>query len=298
MEKPGFLRKISNTAEKIKDYGSGLLRVAMITLVLESCGQKVPELFKDYVAKHPTVELMAQDQRSWLISYVKSPMYKERLTDEIMDYDPQIEDVGTVVDSMIHERIENINSAILIEGNFTQEDVEAAYDPDDHTIHYDREKTGLTKMAHEFTHSITRGGKKILPNVRRDLYRATYSKEFVNEFLLYDRDVDKLLSDGVSYARDPGEMSARINEVRFALQILGKYDPRTEYFTEEHYNFLKENFYKIFLKSLEGESGVEYIFQHISKDDFIEMMNKFASLDGPNTIPNTFQIDVHWEAVA
>jgi hypothetical protein len=208
-------------------------------------------------------------QKQWLMNYIGSDMYRDRLMEEFYADDGDMTEVRAAVERAVKERLQNINS-----GQYhllTQLDtrgpgwVAGFYEPSNkakakyggHKIASDPDRTLLAipegdvafststlfgdenvkqheeVPVHEFTHQSLDGVKSI-PVATRVKIRALTQTDFAGYL-----DKDSGLVFG--YLDNPSEVIARMNELRHLLKKHHLYDAASDVFTNEHVEKLLRN---------------------------------------------------------
>ena len=247
-----------------------------------------------------------EKQKEWIIDYINSPKYTERLTSELVRDGMSLEEAQSAVQDMVQKRARNIlegkysfKSSLtedgetgIVLGIYGSKDTTSTLDvhtsqpivangtrspltppPGDvyisEEIYTAPEGDGSeTVPVHEFSHQSTDGDAEMINNTKLEIDSLAKS-DFVAKFK--DRD------SGVSfdYYDAPTEVKARIDVLRYLADKYDIYDAGTEDFTEEHLDQLLR------VNEIRDNSNVRDLFrrQLENKDDLIFLMNEMASLD-------------------
>lgn len=252
-----------------------------------------------------------EKQKQWLISYVKSPMYKERLKQEFPGKD------DAFINAEAQARLNNLLSAKINYVNAIGEKpgyVSGAYVPKNYqglnfnlqnnswqpnkfipskftkgNVYFEQEfkpsnwnpyRGYETIPLHEFGHVLDDGGFRIPKSTQNKIFNYTtrptedYQKNYMN-------------SSGqvFTYESTPSEFINRIQPIRYLLNDQNIYDARKSKFTEQDYikmmnnPKIKENeHFKDVMDSLKGDANQK-------KKAFIDIMNTVAMQNEGNLEP-------------
>ena len=249
-----------------------------------------------------------EEQKKWLQDYVKSPMYKQRLLQELGkngNYD---------VDSEIKERSNNLlgldykvtnrlpKNVLGLYGAKYPHDREVELDgygilPDSYMNSKNRGKLKIRKKhisdltpLHEFSHAIDDGGSRIPDTTIRDIFDRVNGSHYVKSNAP-TTNITRRYSDvnrsfgrpnntfdlGFDYVSSPSELLARQNVLRYLLNKEGIYDAKKEVFDKEHFekmlnnsNIIENNNVREYLDAIKGSNTNEF------RDNVIWLMNNIA----------------------
>lgn len=242
-----------------------------------------------------------ESQRDWLLKYMHSEKYKERFTKEYARYkelgwgykelmnsdsafsaqfndsnlntisevfpDP---DITSLDSSDIEEINDNINSRIenVEEGNWEivdsipTSDQEGALGDTDPTTGHVRIIDNLAEEdketgVHEFTHQSTHGNRRM----------DDVTKRILNHYAISTSD----------YLRDPTEILARMNVLRYMMKKYSNYDASIQDFTEEDYEKVMKN------SDVMKNKNIKELLKILEKDELIWLMNNVADANDGKT---------------
>lgn len=270
--------------------------------------QDIVSVGKDAISIDSKKELIEEikNQKSWLLNYINSDMYKSRLIIELGRTYPDQEGgfLQDRADEIIKERKGNLtngkydlrhqlsrNGQLWTVGAygpkkdtkvfaFNGEETkykEGKYNPPKGDVYVeeslytaDKRKGKETTPIHELTHQSTDADAGILPSTKKDMDVLMKDKD---DFIAVFKDKES----GVlfSYIDDPTEVLARINALRYLLDKYHVYDSKKEVFTEEHLNSLLK------IKEIREDNNVKDLFEDIleTKEGLIWLMNNIAQID-------------------
>ena len=249
-----------------------------------------------------------EEQKKWLQDYVNSPMYRQRLSQELGkngNYD---------VDSEIKERSNNLLGLDYKVTNRLPKNFLGLYNskyPHDKEVHLDGDKIlsdsyinlkdrGKVKIRkghindltplHEFSHAIDDGGSRIPDTTIRDIFDRVEGSHYVKSnnpttntnhrygdvnrsFGLPNNTFDL----GFDYVSTPSELMARQNVLSYLLNKEGIYDAKKEAFDKEHFekmlnnsNIIENNQVREYLDAVKGSNPEEF------RNNVMWLMNNIA----------------------
>lgn len=303
----GFLENLFSDP---KEYYDRIYQSDLENLKKERYDSKVEDLYNNkkykqlsrFIEKDKTIneiEESADDyeaQRDWVSNYIKSPMYKEILTNEYIQSKKNKNEVG----SEINKRYNRVKNAKIKEKQihpegygyirgmaFSQPDkdlideetgkrlVNIKEDPNspipnekDGTILIDpMAKYQDTSIAtHEIDHISTRGTKDMTNYAINKILESTNKDE-------YGRNAIRNLRTGRSfgYSDDPTEVKARLTELKYLMHKYDIYDPMSEKMNKDHLMKMMSN------PHIKKKLDVEDLFETLEgKGDLIDLMNTIA----------------------
>ncbi len=245
-------------------------------------------------------------QKEWLINYMESSMFKERLILELKRSHPDKETSFYEEQSkrIVEERKNNLlngnyvlknklnkDGKVLFVGKYKPEEVdytntligrhitEERFDPRfdppkgdvafEKTLSKAKHSKGVeTTPVHEFTHQSTDGETLMIPQSSIDIH--SYMK---TNFMAIFKDTRSGILSG--YLDNPSEVYSRLNELRFLLDKYHIYDPSKDIFTEEHFEKL------IRIKEIRENERVKEIFENTkdAKEALLWLMNNIAQIE-------------------
>lgn len=259
--------------------GAKLLALCLGTpsVLLNACDEKIkkPEWYDENIPDVKRVEI----QKKWMLEYLHSEKFLERAQKEIaLDKKYTGGNIKKEVLKIQKQRIQNVASA---ETYFLKlpDDIIGRFIEKTEVYNYTKVPKGgviidtlqMDKSpatgVHEFTHRST----------KQNTETVTSTNEFIKNWML-DRLLDKM--KGTPMIResemntlfDLSEMNARINAIRYVLFLMKKYDAKFQDFQNEHYEYLKNNFDRLFYT----EPYLRFMFENLKKEDFIWLMNNIA----------------------
>lgn len=249
-----------------------------------------------------------EEQKKWLQDYVNSPMYRQRLLQELGkngNYD---------VDSEIKERSNNLLGLDYKVTNRLSKNFLGLYNskyPHDKEVHLDGDRIlsdsymnlkdrGKVKIRkghindltplHEFSHAVDDGGSRIPDSTIRDIFDRVEGSHYVksnNPTTNTNRrygDVNRsfglpnnTFDLGFDYVSTPSELMARQNVLRYLLNKEGIYDAKKEVFDKEHFekmlnnsNIIENNQVREYLDAVKGSNPDEF------RNNVMWLMNNIA----------------------
>jgi hypothetical protein len=218
-------------------------------------------------------------QYKWFKNYMRSPKYKERLKKEFPDYnDRQIEQESkSRLQNVMQTRVgflplsskysKNLGSiqgfydhdafpgAIMLRPEYSASTSDEIFEPGNYLNGYN------TIPLHEWSHAADDGGNK-MPQSTTDLMLSKMKENFL------DIPKDKY------YYTKPTEYLGRMQPLRYLMQQEGLYDAGTQDFTKEDLENAKQN------KTIKNNQHFQDLMENVKSDeDFIELMNKVASVN-------------------
>ncbi len=252
-----------------------------------------------------------EKQKQWLISYVKSPMYKERLKTEFPGKD------DAFINAEAQARLNNLSSAKTnyvhaidkkpgyVSGVYMPKNYQGSHwnvrnnswEPNKFTpskfakgnVYFEQEYKPSswnpylgfeTIPLHEFGHVLDDGGFRIPKSTQNKIFNYTtrptedYQKSYKNSS-----------GQEFTYESTPSEFINRIQPIRYLLNNQNIYDARKSKFTEQDYikmmnnSKIKENVhFQDVMNSLKGDDNQK-------KKAFIDIMNTVAMQNDSNLEP-------------
>jgi hypothetical protein len=282
---PGEITKINSNNITMKGVNYPVLGVS------DTGDTKMMQPGKDYKFKGNSVTEypMAQEgagvnkegvkQYKWFKNYMRSPKYKERLKKEFPDYnDRQIEQESkSRLQNVMQTRVgflplsskysKNLGSiqgfydhdafpgAIMLRPEYSASTSDEIFEPGNYLSGYN------TIPLHEWSHAADDGGNK-MPQSTTDLMLSKMKENFL------DIPKDKY------YYTKPTEYLGRMQPLRYLMQQEGLYDAGTQDFTKEDLENAKQN------KTIKNNQHFQDLMENVKSDeDFIELMNKVASVN-------------------
>lgn len=236
-----------------------------------------------------------KDQNTWLLDYIKSPKYKEILTNEFKKSGRNINEV----DAEINTRYNNSkNKPVketkihpdgygMVRGIYYNKQKNPNEQPLDPKYDYDLDNPSPEGWAkgnkgdvqidpvsnlldrsvylHEETHRATDGNNRLTDFARKTLFDSSEKSE-------YPAYKDKKLNETYRYFDNPTEGHARLTVLKSLMSQYGIYDPKTENVTKEHIMKMMKN------KHIKNNLDIQTLLQNIlqGKGDLIELMNTIA----------------------
>lgn len=244
------------------------------------------------------------DQKAWLVSYIQSPMYRERLKKEFPGQNAAFitNEINQRLNNVLNEKVDYVNAIGKEPGYISGLAIPKQYEGE----YYDyKEKKflpnkwapdpfgkGLDKKGHVYLESEYRHdawspsfGFETIPlhelgHAADDGgYRIPYStKKKIYDYTQMQSTVPNYRSSGMTfdYYNTPTEFINRIQPIRYILDKKNIYDANTETFGEREYNKMmadpdiqKNVHYQDVMKSLKGNAEQK-------KAAFIDIMNSVA----------------------
>ncbi len=277
----------------------------------------VPQYLHEYMEKFKNWREVVEAQKTQVIAFLGSDLYRKMVFDQFKDYFQEKEDqeINKLVDELIKDRIKNF-SKTKFEYKKLKDEL-GIYFPTRELIQLDTTLTlpinnGENKQiktldmfvtAHEYFHTTLKPGMmsgqvliymlKLLANSnskhKDDFARLTKKKSFESDLNIDSRGRTDFHSKFGKPREQPEEIPCFLMQIRIALHNvyntaivanMPKYDMCQDVFTEEHYDFLETNQFKIFSTVRVGEPEDTTIFREMTKifgkSNFIEMMNKIV----------------------
>jgi len=248
-------------------------------------------------------------QKDWLLSYIKSPMYRERLKKEFPDQNNAFitNEVNERFNNVLNEKVDYVKSiakepeyisGITIPKQYEGEWYDYKQDkflpgkwgPDSYGrgndkpghIYLENEyrpnawnptKGFETTPLHEFGHAADDGGVRIPTSTKKKIFNYTKS----------DASAPRYRSKGMTfdYYNTPTEFINRIQPIRYLLDKNNIYDAKTNVFGEKEYNkmfknseIIKNVHFQDVMNTLKGTAEQK-------KAAFIDIMNSVAQNDQP-----------------
>ena len=218
-------------------------------------------------------------QYKWFKNYMRSPKYKERLKKEFPDYsDNQIgQEVKSRLENVMQTRVgflprssdistgvggvqgvynaDEYPGAIMLRPEYSASTSDALFKPGNYLSGYN------TIPLHEWSHAADDGGNR-MPQSTTDLMLSKMKENSLG-----------ISKDKYYYTR-PTEYLGRMQPLRYLMQQEGLYDAGTQDFTKEDLENAKQN------KTIKNNQHFQDLMENVKSDeDFIELMNKVASVN-------------------
>jgi hypothetical protein len=254
-------------------------------------------------------------QKEWLVSYLKSPKYKERLGKEFAGQSDEFiqQENETRLNNLLNEKIKYVksigNSPGWISGmtipketkgqiynNTDKKFIKNKWSPD--TKGYDKKGTVYleneyrpdnwnpskgfeTIPLHELGHAVDDAGYRIPTSTEKKIHSYTEWHPFSKSLNMPNYKNNGLTFD---YYNTPSEFINRLQPIRYLLNKEGLYDTRDADFTEKDYDNMLKNkninnnqHYIDVMKSLKGDKKQK-------KKAFVDLINTVAKNDNDESL--------------
>ena len=249
-----------------------------------------------------------EEQKKWLQDYVNSPMYRQRLLQELgkngkYDVDSEIKERSNNLLGLDYEITNRMPKNVLgLYGAKYPHDREVELDgygilPDSYMNSKNRGKLKVRKKhvsdltpLHEFSHAIDDGGSRIPDTTIRDIFDRVEGSHYVKSnnpttntnrrYSNVNRSFDlpsNTFDLGFDYISTPSELMARQNVLRYLLNKEGIYDAKKEVFDKEHFekmlnnsNIIENNQVREYLDAVKGSNPDEF------RNNVMWLMNNIA----------------------
>jgi predicted Zn-dependent protease with MMP-like domain len=227
-----------------------------------------------------------ESKKRWMVEYLHSPKYKERLKKEFIESGYEEKIVDENLDRIIAERIQNIEKGKVIlisESELKEEDkntygyyvtkgmseneiVDSTQIPGDVFLNKENftEREGPATVIHEVSHQSTDGKFGLADNTIDEIEKRTLRPKHLG-----------IEEEDRGYYRNPTEVKARIDVLRNLLQEEGIYNSSSEKFTISHVQLMLQN--RKIMSSLDVQDLFLRCFNRV--EDLLYAMNDIAKFE-------------------